>query len=206
MSKARSKAPKQTSAAVQATAERRRATQQLRALAHPLRIRLVEAFAQGRRTTMQVAEEMGEPPTRLYHHVNALERARVLRLVDRRQVRGATEKYYELASRTVGRVPRELTGSTRASLTTIANAVFDEARTELLAAVAEAKTIDDSTAPLALRMLLSLPASKVPRVRQRILALLKQLQREHKAARPAADGKLWALTLGFAPSVKATKR
>src|SRR5262245_12737797 len=56
-------------------AERRRATQELRALAHPLRLKLLEAFAGGPRTTMQVAADMGEPPTRLYHHVNALERA-----------------------------------------------------------------------------------------------------------------------------------
>lgn len=183
-------------------------TQQLRALAHPLRIRLLEAFAQGRRTTMQVAEEMGEPPTRLYHHVNALERARVLKLVDRRQVRGATEKYYELASRRIGRVHGPLTGSSRASLSTIATAIFDEARSELLAAVAESKGIEPSTAPLALRMLLTLPASKIPRVRQRILALLKQIQREGKQARQsnAKDCKLWALTLGFAPTVRVAKR
>jgi len=187
---------------------RRQMTQQLRALAHPLRIRLLEVFAQGRRTTMQVAEELGEPPTRLYHHVNALERAKVLRLVDRRQVRGATEKYYELATRRVGSVPQKLTASSRASLTTIATAVFDEARTELLAAVAEAKTIEPTTAPLALRMLLSLPPSKVPRVRGRILALLKQIQREGQRGKQSAamDCKQWALTLGFAPTVKATKR
>ena len=183
-------------------------TQQLRALAHPLRIRLLEAFAQGRRTTMQVAEQLGEPPTRLYHHVNALERARVLKLVDRRQVRGATEKYYELASRRIGRIRGPLTGASRASLSTIATAIFDEARSELLAAVAEPRSIEPTTAPLALRMLLTLPGSKVPRVRRRILNLLKEIQREGKRPRQsaAADCKLWALTLGFAPTVKGAKR
>src|SRR5690349_21306438 len=63
-----------------AAAERRRLTQELRALAHPLRLKLVEMFAGTPRTTMQVAVLMGEPPTRLYHHVNALERAGILHL------------------------------------------------------------------------------------------------------------------------------
>src|SRR2546425_5547851 len=98
-------------------AGRRRATQQLRALAHPLRLRLLEAFALGRRTTMQVAAQLGEPPTRLYHHVNALERAGILKLVDTRQVRGATEKYFELATRKIASIRGEhLTDRSRASL------------------------------------------------------------------------------------------
>jgi DNA-binding transcriptional ArsR family regulator len=183
-------------------------TQQLRALAHPLRIRLLEAFARGPRTTMQVAVELGEPPTRLYHHVNALERASVLRLVERRQVRGATEKYYAVASKRIGTIQGErVTAASRASLATIATAVFDQARSELLAAVTESP-IDPTSAPLALRMLLSLPASKIPRARRRILSLLKQMQREGKQARHsnAKDCKQWALTLGFAPTVRATKR
>src|SRR6266496_975035 len=44
-------------------AERRRVTQELRALAHPLRLRLLEFFADEPRTTMQVAALMSEPPT-----------------------------------------------------------------------------------------------------------------------------------------------
>src|SRR5438093_1274547 len=65
---------------------------QLRALAHPLRLRLFELFAETPRTTMQVAELLGQPPTRLYHHVNALERAGLLKLRETRQIRGAVEK------------------------------------------------------------------------------------------------------------------
>src|SRR5262245_66335309 len=83
-------------------ADRRRATQELRALAHPLRLRLVEEFAGAARTTMQVAAAMGEPPTRLYHHVNALERAGILKLARTRQGRGTTEKYYAVGEKVFG--------------------------------------------------------------------------------------------------------
>src|ERR1051326_7711550 len=68
---------------------------QVRALAHPLRLRLLELFARQPRTAKQAAEVLGEPPTRLYHHVAALERAGLIRLKETRQNRGTTEKYYE---------------------------------------------------------------------------------------------------------------
>src|SRR5262245_41605335 len=96
------RAPKPAARRAAAASERRRATQELRALAHPLRLRLVEEFAGTPRTTMQVPAAMGEPPTRLYHHVNALERAGILTLARTRQVRGTTEKYYEVARKQFG--------------------------------------------------------------------------------------------------------
>ena len=183
-------------------ASRRRATQQLRALAHPLRLRLLEAFAQGRRTTMQVATQMGEPPTRLYHHVNALERAGILKLVDTRQVRGTTEKYFELARKQIGSMRGEhLTEASRASLAGVATAVFDEARAELLAAMAHPARLTPATAPLALRMLLTLPASQIPRVRKRLLAVLKEIRRDCKKGEAHSPGAArWALTMAFAPT------
>ena len=75
---------------------------ELRALAHPLRLRVLEVFAEAPRTTKQVADLLGEPPTRLYHHVAALERAGLLRLTETRKNRGTTEKWYEAIARTMG--------------------------------------------------------------------------------------------------------
>src|SRR5262245_32807602 len=69
---------------------------EMRALAHPLRLRICQALAERPRTTKQVAALLGEPPTRLYHHVHALERAGLLKLRETRQKRGTHEKYYEL--------------------------------------------------------------------------------------------------------------
>lgn len=196
-----------TKAGARTAAGRRRATQQLRALAHPLRLRLLEAFALGRRTTMQVAAQMGEPPTRLYHHVNALERAGILKLVETRQVRGTTEKYFELASKRIGTMRGEhVTDRSRASIGAIASAVFDEARGDLLAAIANPKLLTRETAPIALRMLITLPASKVPVVRRRILTTLKEIQRAAKQGTPRGAQLQWALTVGFAPTWSGKKR
>jgi len=67
--------------------------EQIRTLADPLRLRMLEAFGD-ERTTKQVADLLGEKPTRLYHHVDALERVGLIRLTRTARKRGTTEKYY----------------------------------------------------------------------------------------------------------------
>lgn len=67
--------------------------EQIRILADPLRLRMLEAFG-AERTTKQVADLLEEKPTRLYHHVDALEGAGLIRLTRTARKRGTTEKYY----------------------------------------------------------------------------------------------------------------
>lgn len=80
---------------------------QVKALAHPLRQRLMEAFSMEPRTTMQVADILEERPSRLYHHVAALEEAHLLELIETRQNRGTVERYYQAAARKF-RIDRDL--------------------------------------------------------------------------------------------------
>jgi len=72
---------------------------QMKVLADPLRIRILELLCE-ERTTKQVAGILGQPPTRLYHHVAALERVGLIRLARTRQRRGALEKYYLAVAKT----------------------------------------------------------------------------------------------------------
>lgn len=72
--------------------------EQIRTLADPLRVRILETLCE-ERTTKQVAGVIGEKPTKLYHHVEALERAGLIRLVRTRQNRGTLEKYYQAVAR-----------------------------------------------------------------------------------------------------------
>ena len=187
-------------------AERRRATQELRALAHPLRLRLLEEFAGSPRTTMQVAAAMGEPPTRLYHHVNALERAGILKLARTRQVRGTTEKYYEVAKKSFGAVAGDqVTGPMKGSLKSLAYMMFEEARSDLLAAIADSSKISAEAAPVALRMLLTVSPAQVASVRKKLVALLRSIRKECRRQPPAEDALRWALTVAFAPRGKSAQ-
>jgi DNA-binding transcriptional ArsR family regulator len=189
-----------------AEADRARATQELRALAHPLRLRLLEEFAGAPRTTMQVAAAMGEPPTRLYHHVNALERAGILRLARTRQVRGTTEKYFEVAKKSFGVVPgSKVTGSIRGPLRSVAHAMFEQARDDLMKAIADSPKQDPELAPVALRMILKLSPAQIASVRGKLVALLSQIQKECKGQPRSPDALRWALTVAFAPRGKSAQ-
>jgi DNA-binding transcriptional ArsR family regulator len=79
---------------------------QMKVLADPRRIRILELLCEQERTTKQVAEILGEPPTRLYHHVAALARVGLIRLARTRQSRGALEKYYVAVARTFSADPK----------------------------------------------------------------------------------------------------
>jgi DNA-binding transcriptional ArsR family regulator len=72
---------------------------QVKVLAHPLRVRILEELCTAERTTKQVAQRLGEKPTKLYHHVEALERVGLIRLARTRQNRGTIEKYYMAVAR-----------------------------------------------------------------------------------------------------------
>ena len=72
---------------------------QIKILADPLRVRILEELALDERTTKQVAERLGEKPTKLYHHVEAMERVGLIRMTRTRQNRGTLEKYYLAVAR-----------------------------------------------------------------------------------------------------------
>lgn len=68
--------------------------EQLRLLGDPLKLRLVQAFAEGEKTTKQVAQELGERITKLYRHVDALHDAGLLEIVSETQKRGTIERTF----------------------------------------------------------------------------------------------------------------
>lgn len=111
---------------------------QMKALSHPLRVRLLELFGEPR-TTKQAAEKMGEAPTRLYHHVAALEKAGLIRLKETRPNRGTTEKYFQLVKRRIiggDELVRALRRKgRRRELAAMSFVLFDRARNELLHAL-----------------------------------------------------------------------
>ena len=71
---------------------------QLRVVADPLRQRLLTAFAQPG-TVKAVAARLAEPLTKLYHHVDQLERAGLIRVVSQRKVRGTVERTLQATAR-----------------------------------------------------------------------------------------------------------
>lgn len=75
--------------------------EQLRVIADPLRRKLFEVFCGQPVTTKQAASILGEKPTKLYHHVDSLEKAGFIKLIRTRQNRGTVERYYQAVARTL---------------------------------------------------------------------------------------------------------
>jgi hypothetical protein len=152
----------------------------VRVLAHPLRLRLLEAFALGPCTTKQAAERLGEPPTRLYHHVYAMERAGILRLRETRPNRGTIEKYFEPVAHRFEADP-SLFARTRATgaahpAVAIAHAAIDELRSELGPGLAAADRLPEGLKPILMRMVIHGDAARIRALREEVAALIRRRQ------------------------------
>ena len=182
---------------------------EMRALAHPLRLRILERFAERARTTKQVADLLGEPPTRLYHHVAALERAGLLVLKETRKNRGTIEKWYEAAARSFGptpsaRGPRRAKGS--AARRAIATTVLELSRQEVVLAMQQR----GGERALVARIVVAARPKRMAAPRRRLHRAIEDIQREFGSAHdraPGAEEVRWVVTLTFAPaSSSGTKR
>jgi DNA-binding transcriptional ArsR family regulator len=160
---------------------------------------MMELFAESPKTTKQVAELLDQPPTRLYHHVAALERAGLLVLTERRRNRGAVEKWYAGVAQQIQAGVRQKGNAGRAVRRAIAATALEQARQELLAMPFGAKE-----AALLTRLVLVAPAAKIPVMRQWLIEAIQRLRTEFEVDEGAAEPsdeqcERWALTLAFAP-------
>lgn len=113
----------------------------VRALAHPLRVQILEVLTDRVASPNLIAEELETGVSHVAYHTRTLDRCGCLELVDTAQRRGATEHYYKakphafIGNRVWRKVPRAVrSGVTAASL----QIFMDKAVTAL-----EAGTLDD---------------------------------------------------------------
>jgi len=173
---------------------------QMKVLADPLRIRILELLCE-ERTAKQVAEILGQPPTRLYHHVAALERVGLIRLARTRQRRGATEKYYLAVARTFSADSRLFSSAPRAQVREtaqgVATQVLENTATDLRALLDHG----EGAKALAQEVILSYlevrgSEKELKAVRARLMKLIKSLAGESKSG-PSGTG--YRLTIAFFP-------
>jgi predicted transcriptional regulator len=144
-------------------------------MVNPLRIQILEAFAGPPRTTKQVADALGVPPTRLYRHVEALKRAGLLLPRGEKQKRGTTEKYLQAVAR---RIEVDATvfapAGTRGSLRELMHPLFDDARRKAVRAVSRARDAGDpgdhELAPLVAKASIRATAAEIKRLRRQLAA------------------------------------
>lgn len=156
----------------------------VRALSHPLRVRILEVLTERIASPNWLSEALEANLSHVAYHTRTLDKCGCLDLVDTAQRRGATEHFYKAAPRSfVGnriwrRVPRAVLGSvTAASLQTFMDKAI---------AAFEAGTIDDRDDTVLTWMPLLLDETGWDEV----VAILEETTDRVLAAQERSDGRL----------------
>ena len=109
----------------------------LKVLADPLRLRIIELMARPQ-TVKKVAAKLDIPPTKLYYHVNLLEKHGIIVTVNTRIVSGIIEKQYQVSAKSF-RVARALLSpaSDEGGLSITLDGLFSSTREDVMASVRE---------------------------------------------------------------------
>jgi DNA-binding transcriptional ArsR family regulator len=178
--------------------------EQIKVLADPLRIRILEQLCE-ERTTKQVAQRLGEKPTKLYHHVEALERVGLIALTRTRPNRGTMEKYYQAVARTFraalsagGAAPEEKVRTYRDVVRTI----FDSTSSEMGRLIEEGAGEALEQKGLLSFIEIRADEDEIAKVRRRLTGVLKSLAalaESGGADEAGAELPRYRLTLAFYP-------
>ncbi|WIF94981.1 winged helix-turn-helix domain-containing protein [Caminicella sporogenes] len=77
-----------------------RELEQIKAISHPYRIEILEAFEDSSATAKQIADKMGEPHAKVNYHIKILLKVGILELIEEKIKLGIVEKYYMPAAKT----------------------------------------------------------------------------------------------------------
>jgi DNA-binding transcriptional ArsR family regulator len=104
----------------------------LKVIADPLRLQILRTLKHPR-TVKDIAAELDRPPTKLYYHVNQLEKHGLIQVAATNIVSGIIEKHYQAAARSY-RVDDELLSDeefTEDGLETLVMAILDDTKEEI---------------------------------------------------------------------------
>jgi DNA-binding transcriptional ArsR family regulator len=119
----------------------------LKALADPVRLRIVMLTEDEPRTVKELAAALDVPQTGLYYHVKLLLKARILRVASRRMVSGIEERRYQAVATNWPAPPEQIGALTKAG---VLKALFDMVDAEIDLSVREQPDVPagDPSGPL----------------------------------------------------------
>jgi DNA-binding transcriptional ArsR family regulator len=113
--------------------------EQLRALADPLRMRILEQLVQRPMTMSQLGDAFGESTAKMHYHVRELEKFGFIKLVEKRERGGFIEKYYRAVARDVKVPPDLLNASTTSELARTVQDYLEKVNREVLRSIMRQK-------------------------------------------------------------------
>ncbi len=178
----------------------------LRVLAEPARSFIVYSLVPEAKTVKMLAAELKCPPTRLYYHVQQLEKHGLIRVERARLVSGILEKHYRSVARefpldraAYGDSPKSDAQRNEALLAF----VFDQTRLEISRGMAAATIDMRKRAPtvgalMAYRNVLKLDEDQAARLYRRLLDFWSEY--DAIAREPAQDGQFYAFCVALYPN------
>jgi DNA-binding transcriptional ArsR family regulator len=109
---------------------------QLRAIADPLRARILEQLVRRPMTMSQLGETFGETTAKMHYHVRELEKHGFIHLVEKREHGGFIEKYYRAVAKEVHIAPDLLRTSPTSEVAATVQNYLDEMKQEMMHAIA----------------------------------------------------------------------
>ena len=173
----------------------------LRALSDPLRLRIIECLAQPQ-TAKTVAAKLAIGKTKLYYHLNLLEKHGIIRVVRTRVVSGIIEKSYQVTALRFRPAKALLSSSDEGKDRSVAiiDSILDATRTDLVhglkTGAVEIGTDAHLRKMLLGRVMMVLTPTQAASFMERLQALLEEMA---QCTAPPTEGRPYALTLAFFP-------
>ena len=175
-------------------------------LADPSRSLLVHRLGESAKSAKQLATEMDCPITRLYYHLQQLEKHGLIFVERTRKVSGIQEKHYRASARSfvVDRAPEGAAGqSDQARSQALLGFVFDQTRLDishglLSGRINTGKLPTEAGALMAYRTVMKLSPDQAQDLYSKLLALYREYDALAKA--PGETGDFYALVASVYPT------
>lgn len=182
----------------------------LKVIADPLRTQILEVLIPEAHNVRQIAEKLGLAPSKLYYHINLLEKHGLIRVVEMRQVANLSEKVYRAAAADLDVHPDLLSFKTEDGQENIHNlitTVIDATRQDMLRSLkARAFELERGAKERNRRVIVNRTMSRLSEdVALDLAGRINELVKEFSAAQvdsalTGEDTQPYALTIAFYPS------
>ena len=180
----------------------------LRVLSDPMRSFIVYSLVTAAKTVKQLAAELVCPPTRLYYHMQQLEKHGMIRIERTRLVSGIVEKHYRAVARefVLDRDSFRAGKSRKSRIDALLGFVFDQTRQEIDRQIQTGAINLDLQAPasgalIAYRNVLKLNRAHAEQLYQRLFDFWQAY--EALARAPDPDGDFYAFAVALYPNAMA---